>query len=348
MQVAELTAPRTLRVVDATVSDPAPGEVQVRVEAVGVCGSDLHSYNEGAVGDTPCIFPMVLGHEPSGVVLKTGPGVTGWQPGDRAALEPAIYCYHCEFCHSGRHNICANLRFMSNPGEPGFFRQVANLPAANLLGIPPALSFSQASLIEPLAVVLHSMKFADLHVGETAVVFGAGPIGLLTIVCLKLAGARRIWSVEPLAHRRELALCMGADDAIDPGAVDPARQILNDTRGRGADVAVDCATSGDTLNQSIHAARNGGRVVVTGIPSELRVPLEFSPMRRKELALYNVRRSNHESEPARDLLLAHVSRFAPMITHTRPLEAIAEAFALAASYCDGVGKLIVTPGGGGK
>src|SRR6266508_1402833 len=128
VRVAELTGRRELRLVEQTVGDPGSGEVQVAVHAVGICGSDLHSYSEGGVGDTPCQYPMVLGHEPAGVVVKTGAGVTGWSPGDRAALEPAIYCYHCEFCRTGHHNVCANLRFMSNPGIPGFFREFVNLP----------------------------------------------------------------------------------------------------------------------------------------------------------------------------------------------------------------------------
>jgi len=133
MLIAELTAPRAFRLAQQTIEEPGPGEVQVRVRAVGICGSDLHSYAEGAVGDSPCVYPMVLGHEPSGTVVRTGTGVTGWAAGDRAALEPAIYCYHCEFCRSGRHNVCANIRFLSTPGHPGFFREIVNLPAANLL-----------------------------------------------------------------------------------------------------------------------------------------------------------------------------------------------------------------------
>ncbi|MBM3776562.1 MAG: alcohol dehydrogenase, partial [Acidobacteria bacterium] len=117
MLVAELTGRREFRLREERPPEPGPGEVQVRIQAVGVCGSDLHSYSEGAVGDTPCEYPMVLGHEPAGVVVKTGPGVTGWAPGDRAAFEPAIFCYHCEFCMAGLHNVCSELRFMSAPGE---------------------------------------------------------------------------------------------------------------------------------------------------------------------------------------------------------------------------------------
>ena len=342
MLVAELIAQREFRLAQQTIEDPGPGEVQVRVGAVGICGSDVHSYSEGAVGDTPCVYPMVLGHEPAGTVVKTGPGVTGWSPGDRAALEPAIYCYHCEFCRSGRHNVCANIRFLSNPGIPGFFREFVNLPAVNLLPIPPSLSLELATLAEPLAVAAHSMKFADVKPGETVAVYGAGPIGLLTLACLKVAGAGRIWAIEPVAHRREMARHMGADAALDPAEIDTSRQILADTGGRGVDCAIDCAAKEHTTNWAIQAARNAGRVVLTGIHSAALVPFEVSPMRRKELAILNVRRSNDEAHAALELLIERASWFAPLVTHRVPLERIADAFRLVENYSDGVGKLVVT------
>ena len=341
MLVAELIAPRQFRLTEQSIEDPGPGEVQVQVGAVGVCGSDLHSYAEGAVGDTPCLYPMVLGHEPSGTVVKTGAGVTGWSAGDRAALEPAVYCYHCEFCRSGRHNICANIRFLSTAGIPGFFREHVNLPATNLVAIPKTLSLPVATLVEPLAIALHSLKFVELQPGDTVAVFGAGPIGLVTIAALKVAGAGRIIAVEPVAHRREMARQIGADAALDPGQVDAARQIQSDTGGRGVDCALDCAAKEDTTNQAIRAARNGGRVVLTGIHSGVFVPFEVSPMRRKELAIFNVRRSNHESDRALEMLVHRVEWFAPLVTHTRPLSEIADAFRLTEQYADGVGKMVV-------
>ena len=342
-RIAELFGQRQFRIVESALGDPAPGEVQVRIDAVGICGSDLHSYAEGGVGDTPCVYPMVLGHEPAGVVMKTGPGVTGWSPGDRAAFEPAIYCYHCEFCETGHHNVCTNIRFMSMPGDPGFFREYANIPAGNLIPIPPHVTAACATIIEPLAVVLNSMKFAALHVSETAAVFGAGPIGLLTVICLRLSGAARIWAVEPVPERRELALQAGADAALDPSAIDPSREILRDTGGRGVDVAIDCAAKGGSVNHCLRATRNAGRVVITGIPVETEVPLEFSPMRRKELAIFNVRRSNHDSDAAREVLAANLARFGAIITHTRPLAQIAEAFSQVEHHRDGTGKLVITP-----
>ncbi len=341
MRVAELIGLRQFRLVERKIVDPGPGEVQVRVQAVGVCGSDMHSYSEGGIGGKLCAYPMVLGHEPAGVVAQLGGGVSGWQPGDRAAFEPALYCYHCEFCMAGRHNVCENLRFLSSPGDPGFFREYVNLPARNLLALPPNLGANEGTLIEPLAVALHSMKFGQPKPGETAAVFGAGPIGLLTVAVLKLSGASRVFAIDPVPARRELARQMGADSSLDPNAVDVVREILGSTAKRGVDLVFDCAVKGESARQSIQVARSAGRVVFTGIPSEMESPIDFHSWRRKELALFQVRRSNHEAEQARDLLAAYLPRFAPLLTHARPLDQIGQAFAQLERYEDGVGKIVI-------
>lgn len=341
MRAAELTAPLTFRLADLPISDPGPGQIQVRVEAVGVCGSDLHAYSEGQVGSTPNIYPMVLGHEPAGVIVKTGDGVTGLAPGLRGALEPALYCYHCEFCLSGHHNVCANLRFLSTPGDPGFFREFVNLPAVNFIPAPAGLSAAEATLAEPLAVAIHSLRLASIQPDETVAVIGAGPIGLLTIAALRATGAGRIWAVEPLPHRRQMALALGAHAAVEPDEALAA--ILADTARRGVDCAIDCAAKEHTTTQAIQFARNAGRVALTGIHSTLNVSVDASSMRRKELVIFNVRRSNHETEEAVELLHAHPDWFAPVLTHSRALDEIADAFDIAAHYRDGVGKMIVTP-----
>jgi L-iditol 2-dehydrogenase len=340
-RVAELTAPREFTLVEHDLHEPGPGEVQVRVAAIGICGSDMHSYSEGAVGDVACRYPMVLGHEPSGVILKTGPGVTGWTPGDEAALEPALYCYHCEFCMSGRHNVCSHLRFLSSVDDPGFFRDRLNLPARNLVPLAPGVGLREGTLIEPLAVALHSLEFSKPQLGDDVVVIGAGPIGLLTIAAIRLAGAARIWAVDPLSHRREMALVMGADAAIPPA--EAVTQILHDTGHRGVDAVFDCAAKQDSIETSIRLARPFSRVVLTGIHSEVDVPLPVHIMRRKEIALFTVRRSNHESELARDLLSAHPAFFAPIITHERPLEHVNAAFQMLESYSDNAVKVLIRP-----
>jgi len=334
-----LVGVREFRVVEREVAPPDSGEVQVRVAAVGICGSDMHNFTEGGIGDSPCRFPAILGHEPSGVVLKTGSAVTGVQPGDHFALEPAIPCGKCEMCSRHKSHLCENMRFMSSSGIPGFFQDVVNLPARNLIPVPSHVGLREATLIEPLAVALHSLTFARIQPGETAVVFGSGPIGLLTIAALKMAGAGRVWAVEPVAHRRAMARAMGADVVLSGD--DPVREILDGTGRRGVDVAFDCAAGADTVNQCIGALARSGRLIYTAIPAAAHVPFYAVGLRKKEIAFFNVYRSNHQSERARDILAGHTGLFAPLVTHVRPLESIQEAFEIAVSYADGVGKMIV-------
>ncbi|MBI5084203.1 MAG: alcohol dehydrogenase catalytic domain-containing protein [Acidobacteria bacterium] len=343
MALAELVAQRRFLLRDYSPVPPAPGEIQVKVEAVGICGSDLHNFAEGAIGDTPCQYPMVLGHEPAGTVSAVGAGVTGWAPGDRAALEAAHYCYHCEFCMSGRHNLCHHVRFLSNVGEPGFFRDHVNLPATNLLPLPSNLGFVEATLFEPIGIILHSFRFGDPKLGESAAVIGAGPIGLTTIAALRIAGVSRIWCVEPVAHRRDLALVLGADAAIDPAQADPVREILRDTAGRGVDVVFDCAAKDGSINQAIHLGAPAARIVITGVPSELHPAIDFHHLRRKEQWFFPVRRSNHKSEHALRLLQEQGARFTPMLTHRMPLASVQQAFETLEAYSGGVGKVVVLP-----
>lgn len=216
-----------------------------------------------------------------------------------------------------------------------------NLPPSNLLAIPPEISLEMASLVEPLAVAVHSLKLSSPRKSDTVAVWGAGAIGLLTVASLKVAGVKRIWSVDPVAHRRDLALHLGADAAIDPAAVDVVKQIAADTGGRGVDLAIDCAAAADTVNEAFRVVCNAGRVVLTGIHSGRLIPFDTSHMRRKEVTLFNVRRSNDESPEALAMLVERPEWFAPMITHRRELENIGDAFDIAASYRDGVGKMVV-------
>lgn len=343
MAVATLAAHRQFDIREDTPLAPAPGEVQVRVGAVGICGSDLHYFLDGHIGDVEAVYPMVLGHEPAGVITAIGEGVSGWSVGDRVACEPPIYCYHCEWCMMGRHNLCAHGRFMSSPTDPGFFRSVVNLPSANALPLPERLSLSVASLYEPVSIILHSFRFAEPQVGETAAVFGAGPIGLTTIAALRLAGVRRIVAVEPLEHRRRMALHLGADDVLDPAQGDVVRELKQSTQGRGFDLVIDCATQGDTINQSLMVARPAGRVVVTGVPQARRIELDFHEMRRKELGFFSVRRANHTGQAALRMLGEHAAHFAPMITHQVGLSGIQDAFQMLGACADGAVKVVVDP-----
>jgi threonine dehydrogenase-like Zn-dependent dehydrogenase len=177
--------------------------------------------------------------------------------------------------------------------------------------------------------------------GDTAAVFGAGPIGLLTVACLKLAGAGRVIAVEPVAERRDLAKAVGADDVVDPNQVDPRIAVREATGRGGVNVAIDCVTRDGTLDHCIHVTRKCGRVVVTGIPSDPRVTLDFHVMRRNEIHLFNVRRSNHETEAAVELMKARPDVLQPIVTHARPIEEIQGAFEQLEAYAGGVGKIVL-------
>jgi L-iditol 2-dehydrogenase len=214
---------------------------------------------------------------------------------------------------------------------------------ANLLPLPPQLSLKYGTLVEPLAVILHSLALARPTFGETAVVIGAGPIGLLTIAALKRAGVSRVTAVEPLPHRRELARAMGAEVALFGPTVDVSKQILADSHGQGVDLVFDCATKG-TEAMALEIAANGGRVVYTGITADKQVPFDVHLWRRKELAVHQVRRSVHEGAAALRMLAADVGFFAPLVTHQRPLDAINAAFTQVEGYAEGVGKLVVEIG----
>lgn len=341
-RVAELAGLREFRLrADHATPAPSAHEVQVRVKHVGICGSDIHYFAEGGVGPARCVYPMVLGHEPAGEIAAIGSAVTGWSVGDPVVMEPAIYCYHCEFCMSGRHNVCSNMRFLSTPVEPGFFRDFVNLPEHNVLAPPQGVSLAEATLFEPLAVVAHSMTFAQPRIGETALVIGAGPIGLLTIGLLRLAGIQRIWCSDPVPHRREMAKAMGASAVFDSRETEIAALVTSDTGRRGVDIAIDCATQGDTINQCLRATRSAGRVVITGIPSTLSYDIDIHALRVKELYFYTVRRSNHTEHLALQLLHEHPKMLGGIVTHRRPVDEINATFSMVEHYDSGVGKAVI-------
>lgn len=191
--------------------DPGPGEVLVKLRAVGICGSDLHWYLEGGIGTYAAAYPQVLGHEPSGEIAAVGRGVPDLREGQRVAIEPAITCGHCELCRSGRHNNCVRSVFMGTPQMPGLFREYAVVPAGNVVAVPDSMDFAAATVIEPLAVILHILELAPIRVGDSIAIFGAGPIGLLTAAVARLAGASQILAADRVAHRLRMAAQMGAD-----------------------------------------------------------------------------------------------------------------------------------------
>jgi L-iditol 2-dehydrogenase len=339
LKSVQLVAPRTLEVVETPLApDPGPGEILLKLRSVGICGSDMHWYTDGNIYGYPASYPQILGHEPAGEVAVIGSGVTGLKPGDRVSIEPTVSCGHCEYCLGGHHNNCVRGLFMGSPQLPGLLREYATIPAHNATLVPESFSYTQASLIEPVAVIMHMLEMVEIRAGDSVAVLGAGPMGLLAAAVARKAGATQVLVADRLPHRIQMALDQGATAAVPIGQLREA--VLDKTRGRGVDIAIDAAGAAETINTALAVTRLGGTFVLIGIPNHVPVGVDLYSLQAKEIRFQPVKRSNHRSEPAIALLAAGAIPEA-IVTHRVSLEQTPEAFQMLAEYRDGIGKLAV-------
>ena len=339
MKSVQLVAPRTLEVREMPyAADPGPGEILIQLRSVGICGSDMHWYLEGNVYGYPAAYPQVLGHEPAGEVVALGSGVTHLKPGDRVSIEPTVSCGHCEYCLRGQHNNCVSGVFMGSPQLPGLLREYATIPAHNATPVPASFNYTQASLIEPVAVIMHMLELVDIHPGDTVAVLGAGPMGLLAAAIARHAGATQILVADKLPHRIRMAQNLGATVAVPISQFRDA--VLDKTRGRGVDVSIDAAGAAETINTALAVTRMGGTFVLIGIPNHVPVAVDLYSLQAKEIRFQPVKRSNHRAQPAIALLAAGAIPEA-IVTHRVSLEQAPAAFEMLAEYRDGIGKLAV-------
>ena len=270
--------------------------------------------------------------------MAVGRGVTHLRTGDRVAIEPAITCGQCEFCRSGRANLCLTSRFMSSGGVWGLFREFATIPATNADPIPAALSFDQATLIEPLSVILHLYELLPLAPGDVVAITGAGPIGMLAAAVARTQGVAQVIISDPRPHRRALALQMGATLATEPENF--AASVMDLTAGRGAHLVIDAAAKRDSLRACFAAARKGAECILVGIPSETNLPVDLHTAMAKELRLQTIFRSNHNAAEATRLLAEGVIPD-HLLTHRLPLEQTQAAFQMLEGYHDDCGKIVI-------
>jgi L-iditol 2-dehydrogenase len=293
----------------------------VRVSAVGICGSDLHWWDEGAIGDAGLTHPLVLGHEGAGVIAG------GPRRGERVAIDPAIPCQACRACRDGYRNLCYQIRFAGHGETDGMMREVMAWPSELLHPLPDALSDADGAMLEPLGVAVHSVDLGHLPFGGTACVVGCGPIGLLLIGALRAAGAGSVLAIEPLAHRREAAARYGADRVADAAS---SAGLLRELTGDGVDVAFEAAGTGEGVRLAVDSVRPGGRVVLAGIPGDDIISFGASAARRKGLTIAMVRRMNEVYPRAIGLAARGAVDLAPLVTGRAGLGEVAGAFGDAA------------------
>ncbi|MDF1514049.1 MAG: alcohol dehydrogenase catalytic domain-containing protein [Anaerolineae bacterium] len=348
MRVSKLYGIRDLRLETGPVPLPGPGEVLLKIASVGTCGSDVHYYVEGGIGDAIVTDPITMGHEFSAWIAGLGEGVEGLELGQLVAVEPAIPCGHCESCEHGHPNLCPNVRFCGTPPIDGVFAEYAVMPAENCFLLPEGFTPEQGALLEPLGIGIHTVDLAHLKVGQTVAVLGAGPVGLLIAAVAKAAGAGAIYMTEPIRERREFALSYCADAVFDPATEDVVQSIMDATGGRGIDVAFEAAGAEETPDQAARIARPGGKVVVVGIPSEDRMVMTASVIRRKGLTIKLVRRMKHTYPRAIRMVVTGLVNIDPLATHYFTLDTMQQAFEMVAHHSDGVLRAMINVGTGDK
>lgn len=268
-------------------------EVSVQLDYVGVCGSDLHYYETGAIGDYVVETPFVLGHEPGGVVVEVGKNVKRLKIGDKVALEPGKTCGQCEFCKTGRYNLCPDVVFFATPPVDGIFQEYVAHEANLRFKLPDNVSTLEGALIEPLAVGFHAAMQGKAHAGQVAVVTGAGCIGLVTMMALKAVGVSKVYITDIMQKRLDKALELGADGVINSKDTDAVAKIMELTDGKGCDLAIETAGTEITTRQCIDIVKKGANIVLVGYSKTGEMTLPMSLVLDKELTFKTVFRYRH-------------------------------------------------------
>jgi L-iditol 2-dehydrogenase len=302
------------------IPTPKDDEVLVKLDYVGICGSDLHYYESGAIGDYVVEPPFVLGHEPGGVVVEVGKDVKHLKVGDRVALEPGKTCGHCEFCKTGRYNLCPDVVFFATPPVDGVFQEYVAHEADLCFKLPDNVSTLEGALIEPLAVGFHAANQGGAHAGQTAVVFGAGCIGLVSMMALKAMGVSKVYQVDIMDKRLDKALELGADDVINSSKEDALARISELTDGKGADLIIETAGTQITTVQAIHAAKKGANIVLVGYSKSGEMTLPMSLVLDKELTFKTVFRYRHIYPMAIDAVASGKVNLKGIVTNVYSLD----------------------------
>jgi L-iditol 2-dehydrogenase len=342
MKAQVLTGIRRMEMQD--VPDPKivrDTDVLLKIEEVGVCGSDIHYYETGRIGSQIVKYPFIVGHECAGRVVSVGKGVTGLKPGQLVAVEPAISCLQCDQCLSGREHTCRKLVFLGCPGQiAGCLSEYLVMPEECCFLIDGKLTATQGVLAEPFAIGFYAVRQSQIQLGAKIAIFGAGPIGLSCMAAAKAMGAGKIYMTEIVPERVMLAQRNGADWGGNPHQEDIVKAINNIEPGQ-MDIAYECAGQQETLTQAIELLKPGGKLMIVGIPREDRIYFAPDLVRRKELTLVNVRRQNHCTQKAIDLQAEGKVNLDFMVTHRFDFTQTQDAFDLVAGYKDGVVKAII-------
>jgi L-iditol 2-dehydrogenase len=344
MKALLLSKYRQLEIADLPNPTPGPGELLVKVAACGICGSDVHGY-DGSSGRR--IPPIVMGHEAAGRVAKVGPQVTGWAEGDRVTFDSTISCGACRYCARGEINLCDNRRVLgvscSDYSCAGAFAEYVIVPQRIVYRLPDALSFSEAAMLEAVAVAVHAVSLSKISSGDRALVLGAGMIGLLTLQALRAAGCSTVYIADVDASRLKLAKEVGATETLHATGDDLVSEVLRLTNNAGVDVAVEAVGIDATVCAAVNSVRKGGTVTLVGnITPEVTLPLQKAVTR--QIRLQGSCASAGEYPKAIELLTTGAIKVKPLISAVAPLDDGPQWFERLYSREPNLMKVVLTPG----
>jgi L-iditol 2-dehydrogenase len=344
MKALLLSQYNQLDITDLPAPVPGADEILVRVAACGICGSDVHGY-DGTSGRR--IPPIVMGHEAAGVVAGVGPGVSKFKPGDRVTFDSTVYCGECEFCLQGDINLCNNRQVIGvSCGDfrrAGAFAEYVVVPQRISYHLPDALEFQEAAMLEAVSVALHAVRVSEMKGGDTALVIGAGMIGLLTLQAAKAAGAARVLVADIDQSRLLRAEKIGADATLLLSGADLVKEIHKQTGGRGVDLVLEAVGREETISASIASVRKGGTVTLIGnISPEVKIPLQVVVSR--QIRLQGSCASSGEYPQAMELMAQGKIQVKPLITAVAPLEDGPQWFSRLHSGEPNLMKIVLDPG----
>jgi len=316
-------------------------DVLIKMSTMGVCGSDVHYFVSGKIGNRVVQYPFPVGHEGSGVVERIGKGVRNVKVGDRVAIEPAMSCWQCDQCKIGRHHTCRKLRFLGCPRQAdGCLSEYIVMPESSCFKIKDSMTMDQAALSEPLAIGVYAVRQSILMKGAKIGILGAGPIGRCVMLPARTEGAEKIYVTDKIDRRLEEAARYGADWIGNPDKEDVVGGIL-EQEPRGLDVVFECCGQQEALDQSISMLKPGGKLMVIGIPAVNRISFSIDDIRHNETLIVNVRRQCDCVQPCLDMIDSKRIDVNPLVTHHFRFDDTKEAFDLVAGYKEGVVKAMI-------
>ena len=310
---------------EAPMPTITPNDVLIKIKAVGICGSDLHYYSKGNIGNFVVEPPYILGHEAAGEVVEVGENVKHLKVGDRVCMEPGIPCMACEECLNGHYNMCQEMRFWATPPYQGCLCEYVAHPAAFTFKIPDNMSFVEGALVEPLAVGLHACNRGDVKLGDTVAILGSGCIGLVTLLSAKARGATKIIIGDVIDKRLEKAAELGAI-TINTSKEDFGDKVMELTNGRGADVVLDCAGFSATVQQALKAAKIEGTIVIVGLGADKLDGVDNGMMNVKELTVKHVFRYRNVYPIAVNAIASGVINVKSIVSHSFKFDDTIEAY----------------------